>query len=206
MIKGTGSAQQTIEDRPMRLTHLRLRFGLTGLLAACVTGAGVWAGTVDEPADEPESPHPPMTISASCVGRFRKGRSSWYLSVNSAGQAEITVKTRGKPTRRQFVVPEKEMTKLWNVVEAERFVDLADQYGSHVPDDSTSTITVTVGDRTKTVRLCYLPNWMRGKDAIKLGELSRAVHVFLIVREWFNEPEAVDQRTYLKAVLDALKK
>jgi hypothetical protein len=189
----------------MRLIDLHLRFGLTGFLAACLTGAALWAGTIDEPADEPESPRPPMTISASCVGRFRKGRS-WYLSVNSAGQAEITVKTRGKPTRRQFVVPEKEMTKLRSVVEAEQFLDLADEYGRHVPDSSTSSITITVGDRTKTVRLCYLPNWMRGQDPIKLGELNRAVRVFLIVREWFNDPEAVDQRTYLKPLVDAAKK
>ena len=98
------------------------------------------------------------------------------------------------------------MTKLWKVFEGERFPDLADEYGRRVPDDSTSTVTITLGDRTKTVRLCYLGNWMRGQEESKLGELARAIRVVLVVREWFNEPEAVDERAYLKTVLDALKK
>jgi hypothetical protein len=94
----------------------------------------------------------PLTIAMSVAGRFGKGHS-WYLSVNSAGQAELTVDSIPDPTRRQFVVAREQLADLRNLLVDESFFGLDDAYGQDVPDGSTTTIAVSLGDVTKAVKL-----------------------------------------------------
>jgi hypothetical protein len=145
----------------------------------------------------------PLTISASSIGRFANGHS-WYLSVNSAGRAEITIDTFPKRTRREFQVPKEDLVALRKALVEERFFDLADEYGEHVPDGSTNTLTITAGDLTKTVRIRFLMNWVQS-DRARLREPSRAVRIMVLIRGWFSDAEAVDLRRYDQRVLDAVR-
>jgi hypothetical protein len=145
----------------------------------------------------------PMTIAASCVGDFAEGRS-WHLSVNSVGEAQLTIPNFPETKHRKFVVPPQKLEELRNALEEERFFDLAGEYGQLVPDGSTKSITVTVGDRSNSVKLHFLMNWVHG-DKAKLREPSRAVRILMMIRDWFDDPEAVDLRQYDRLILDAAK-
>ena len=143
----------------------------------------------------------PLTLAASCEGRFSRGES-WRLSVNSSGQAEITISTHPRPTRRQFQIPAPQWAALRKSLEDERFFELADAYGEQVPDGSTTTLTVTAGEMTKTVRLRYLMNYVRNEKA-KLREPARALRVQMLIRGWFTDAEAVDLRPNERRVIEA---
>lgn len=144
--------------------------------------------------------HCPITISATCLGNFAKG-SSWYLSVNSAGQAEVAL-LGVKNTRRQFQVPADQWRALQNAVLDERFFELADDYGDLVVDGSTRTLTISVGHLTKTVRVHYLMHHARN-DTSKLRESSRALRVMMLIRAWISDDDAVDLTPYDQRVLEA---
>ena len=114
----------------------------------------------------------PTTVSASCVGHS-PSRFSWYLSVNSAREAELTVVAVPKNTRRRFQVPKAKLAEFSKTLHSERFFELAPLYGRRVPDGSSRTIAVTVGETTKVVRLDYLSNEV-DKDAALLRDACRA--------------------------------
>ena len=82
----------------------------------------------------------------------------------------------------------------------ERFFDLGDEYGEQVADGSTDTISISAGDRTKTVKLHFLMNWVHHAPW-RLREPRRAVKVLLLLRGWFDDPNAVDLRRYDRMVL-----
>jgi hypothetical protein len=146
----------------------------------------------------------PLTLAASNVGNFAQG-SSWHLSVNSAGKAELTIATRASKVRRQFDVPKEQLAVLRKALMEEKFFDLTDEYGQRVPDGSTQTLTVTVGDRAKSVKVRFLMNWIAANEKDKLREPSRAVRLLVLVRGWFADAEAVDLRPYDQKVLEAAK-
>jgi hypothetical protein len=144
----------------------------------------------------------PLTISASTVGRFRHGHS-WYFSVNSAGQAELTIMTIPN-TRRRIVITGNQLEAFRKAMKQERFFELGDAYGQHVFDGSTESLAVTLGNRTKAVEVHYLMNWV-GKDQAKLREPARAVRLLVMIRGWIKDTEAVDLRPYDRKILDAVK-
>ncbi len=171
------------------------------LIATCgilSSGTSLRVGVEDNAADEA-----PLSIAASTVGRFAKGHS-WHLSMNSAGQAELTIKTHPKPIRRRFQVTPEQMRAFRKEVARERFFDLGNEYGQHVPDGSTDTITVIIGDRVKTVKTHFLMNWVHG-DVAKLVEPCRVVRIQGMIRGWFQDVEAVDLREYDQMVIKAVK-
>jgi hypothetical protein len=153
----------------------------------------------------------PLTIVASDVGSFGGGIYSWSLSVNSAGQAELTIETRPKRTSKRFDVPKERMDEFRKALIEERFFELEREYGEVVPDGSTQTITVVTGQRiwlvdphSSTVQIHYLWNWR--DDKAKLREPSRAVRLMVMVRGWFVDERAVDHRKWDEMVLAAVKK
>jgi hypothetical protein len=145
----------------------------------------------------------PFTMKVSTVGRFQEG-SSWHLNVNSAGKAELTIDAPTGKIRRQFKVSNDQMAALRRAVAQAEFFELADEYGEEVPDGSTRTVTVTAGDRTKSVKVRYLMNWVQN-DRDKLREPSRAVGLLVLVRGWFADADAVDLREYDRKVLEAVR-
>jgi hypothetical protein len=146
----------------------------------------------------------PLTLAVSCVGRFAKG-SPWYLSMNSAGKAELTIDAPAGQVRRQFDVPKEQMAALRKALADEAFFDLADEYGERVPDGGAQTMTVTLGGRTRSVKVRFLMNWVVANEKEKLREPSRAVRLLVLVRGWFAAPEAVDLRPYDRKVLKAVQ-
>src|SRR6187200_970805 len=74
----------------------------------------------------------PLTIAMSTVGDFGTGHS-WYLSVNSARQAELTIETNPNRICRQFEVTKEQMEEFRKVLLDARFFELDGQYGEHVP-------------------------------------------------------------------------
>ncbi len=146
----------------------------------------------------------PITIDTSTVGRFTKGMS-WHLNVNSPGQAELTIETFPKPTVKRFNVPKDRMAEFRKALFDERFFELASEYGQQVVDGSTKTLTVKAGERTNTVKVYFLMNWVH-YDKAKLREPSRAVRLLVMLRGWIDDPQAVDLRKYDRMVLDAARK
>jgi len=153
----------------------------------------------------------PLTISVSENGMFAKGRP-WHLSVNSAGQAELTLGFSPFPVgkardtiRKQFQVSKEQMAEFRKALVDERFFELAGEYGEQVPDGSEQVVTVTAGRHANTVRLHFLMNWVAAKDKAKLREPARAVRLLVLVRGWLDEAEAVDHRESDRRVLEVAK-
>lgn len=170
---------------------------MVGALAAAAAQPGQLAAT------DSQLKEAPLTISVSTVGRFSSGYS-WHLSVNSAGQAELTIDTFPDRTSKRFQVSQEQLAEFRNALTAERFFELDGEYGQKVPDGSESTVTVTAGRHANTVRVHYLMNWVAA-DKVKLREPSRAVRLLVLVRGWFESIDAVDQRPFDRKVLDAAK-
>lgn len=176
-----------------------------------VVSALLLLGVLPAGADEPRKPavtaaqleDAPITVSVSTVGRFAHGHS-WHLSVNSAGQAELTIDTVPEPTRKQFQVPKEQWAEFRKTLTEGRFFDLSADYGDVVPSGSERSVTVTAGRHTQTVKIHYLRD-ATPADKARLREPARAVRLLVLVRGWFDEAEAVDLRKYDRTVLDAIK-
>jgi hypothetical protein len=135
----------------------------------------------------------PITLSMSVGGRFSKGKA-WFLSVNSAGQAELTMGYGDSPLRRQFTVSQQQMADLRKALKDNQFFDLGDQYGPRAADSVLTTITVTVGRWSKAITLHNTPP--------KPSEAEcRVVRVALLIHNWFDDKEAVDMREWYQRAL-----
>lgn len=85
----------------------------------------------------------PLTVSVSTIGAFAKGYS-WHLSVNSAGQAELTVDGPERIQKR-FQIPKDQWALFRKAVDDGQFFGLQSEYGEEVPCGSEQSITLTAG-------------------------------------------------------------
>jgi len=146
----------------------------------------------------------PITISASSEGSpdpFSE-EYPWYLSVNSFGQAELSVcSNQTLMSRRTFTVNINQIRELRELLIRNKFFDLEHQYGSQVFDGSRSMVSITIGHMTKSVTFDYLMHYNQEHDHETLSEIARAINVRHSIREWFNDPAAIDLRkTELRAL------
>jgi hypothetical protein len=183
-----------------------LRTILVAVVAA--TAIGIAFATPPAPPPAPNNipatlSNEPMTISMSNYGR-KAQQKPWTLSVNSAGQAELTVGWPSNARRKQFTVPAENLTALRTALANERFFELQNQYGQQVFDGGWDTLAITVGDHTNSVQLNFLGNWIKS-DPAKLREPARALRITTLIRGWFDDPEAIDTRPYDKLAIDAAK-
>ena len=146
----------------------------------------------------------PLAISLDNEGRFAEGWG-WKLDIESDLSANLEIRTFPEATTRAFNLENAQIEELRAVLVEERFFELNDEYGELVADGSTQTITVRCGSASKTVRLHYLMNWVHGNPS-KLVDPSRAVRVWMLVRGWFNDEDAVDLERYDQMVVDAVAK
>jgi hypothetical protein len=144
-------------------------------------------------------PEPPLTIAMSNVGRFSEGYS-WYLSVNAAGQASLRIETFPEQTQREFVVPPTQLAVLRAALRDQRFFELGEAYGAQVPCGSTKTLTVTAGNESRSVKWYAV-----GSEDTNVREACRALRVGMVIRNWFNDSDAVDLRKYEQLSLGACK-
>ena len=143
----------------------------------------------------------PISLTLDNDGRFADGRS-WTLSVANDGTADLEIHSFPSGTKRSFVVTDAQFGELRALLAKERFFELKDEYGELVPDGSTQTLTVTCGTIAKTVTLHFLMNWVHD-DPGRLHEPARAVRVWMHIRQWFDDPDAVNLKNYDQMVLDA---
>lgn len=182
-------------------------FGLVAMIGCGETGTAPSHSDSQPPLEPAVAAAPledaPLTISVSTVGTFAEGHS-WYLSVDSTGQAELTIDTFPDRTHTRFQVPKEQLAEFRTALAEVRFFELNGEYGEQVPDGSETSVTVSTGQQTNTVKVHYLMNWVR-TDKARLREPSRAVRLVVLVRGWFDAAEAVDLRKYDKMVLAAAK-
>lgn len=143
----------------------------------------------------------PISLKLTTFGRFSRGKS-WELDVHHDGNAQLRIETH-PPTIHEFTVSTEQFNELRETLIREHFFKLWSNYGQTVVDGSTDTIRITVGSKTKTVHLRFLMNWVRS-DPEKLREPARAIRVGMVVRNWFDHPDAVDLRRYDQMILDAV--
>jgi hypothetical protein len=135
------------------------------------------------------------------------GSHIWYLSINSAGDAELTIFGIGDPIRHRFVIAERQLMELRNALVEQDFFGLADTYGELVPDGSSDAITIVFGQRSKTVEIHFLMNWVN-EAPHRLKEPSRAIRILLLTHAWLNDFEelGIDRgRQQYEMVLDAME-
>ena len=180
------------------------RFALVVAVSLCMLPTACW---LLNSSDRPQTVaaarvlNEPLTIAASTSGgNATTGR--WYLSVNSAGKAELTIDATPDRVRREFSISEEQMAALRELLVSERFFELQDAYGELVPDGGIDAITVTIGDESRTVRIHYLMNWIEDRKH-RLREPARALRVLLLIRGWFDDPGAADSREHHRMVIEA---
>ena len=98
-----------------------------------------------------------------------------------------------------------QLEELRGLLVSEQFFTLNEDYGQLVPDGGTQSLTITVGDRTHTVRIHFLGNCVAAHDISKLQEPARALRVWKLIRSWFSHPQAASSLPYYQRVLDAVK-
>ncbi len=161
-------------------------------------------GNLPATPNEYQVPTLPITIAMSEVGDFQSGHT-WYLSVNSSGDAVVEIRKPGESVKQPYQATTQQVTSLRELLIAEKFFDFDDDYGDKVPDGSTQTLTIAVGDYEKTVRVHFLMNWVNQfGNRGPLLEAARALRVWLAARNWFQHADAVDTRSYDQRILNAI--
>ena len=135
----------------------------------------------------------PMTIAASNFGDFDT-KSSWFLSINSSGQAELTT-TAGEV--QDFEVNYDKLLEFKKELAKQSFFDLKDIYGSSaVVECYIETIAVTIGTKTKVVTM------YSGGAGSKDEGIKRARIICGIVRGWIKNDKVVDMRPAAERNID----
>lgn len=147
----------------------------------------------------------PIAVTVAIDGRFPPEVYPWRFDMNPEGKAVLAVKKWRDPIRRELVIPPAEIATLRTALEREKFFTLKNEYGQLVPDGGCTTLSVSQGEKTNTVHIRFLGNWVRSNPE-KLQEPARALRVLNIIRAWFDEPEAVDLRRHNQLVIDAAEK
>ena len=144
----------------------------------------------------------PITIAACVDGRFGD-KSSWFLSVNSSGKAEVTIKSSTGDVRREFSVTDLSLRLFRELLIRERFFDLEREYGDSVPDGSTTIVSVVVGDLSQTVRVRYYMDLIENPESDELQEIVRVLRVVEKLRHWFGDKDAVYLGNYRMKAMEA---
>lgn len=193
----------------------RLRFSLANALlaTASIAFAVGWWATANRKENSPTSARRfrpaggdffelPITISASEVGRFAKGKS-WYLSVNSVGQATVTLDGDLKHANKFTVTPE----QLAGIRQTTQFLDffmLDGDFGEVTWIGNVRTMTISIGKYTNTVRIHSFKN-IDLLDRTALLQQMPAINVWNKIRELIPVPEAADSRSEDQVLIDAVQ-
>jgi hypothetical protein len=121
-----------------------------------------------QPTAANEIQNSPLTISAERTPSL--GVGGWRLKIDSAGKGELITEHFNESTRTPVKLTEAQLKEFREVLLRARFFDLAKEYGGQVPDGHVETITITAGEKTKTVTIRYV-HW----DGETKAEFRRAV-------------------------------
>ena len=148
----------------------------------------------------------PITISLSTMGRFGL-KNPWHLSVNSKGQAELTIERgrAGKRAKLQFQVTDEQFANLRKVLIEEKYFDLKDTYGEHLVDCAVRTLTIAAGDLAKTVKIYSFTNLVIEDNKSKLIEGSGIIRILFLLQAWIKDERPFDLTKWDHKVLEATK-
>jgi hypothetical protein len=135
--------------------------------------------------------------------------NAWELSLNSNGEAVLLSNPFAEPPiSHAFQFSNEQLQAIRNLLISEQFFDLKDRYGDLVPDGSSETLTIVVGQHSKSVTFDFLrwdpsdPNY----DAAQLRETARGLRVWLALRDGFPAVTMADERPFLRRALQAAEK
>lgn len=143
----------------------------------------------------------PITISASAAGgmQFHK---SWFLSVNSEGDAVLTIDML-EPKGFKFSVSKERLRRIQKLVQTGRFSTNPMWIGRGSPDDVICSLTITRGGRTWMFTYQSVSDY--SKDSETVEQIRRAYALRHEVRGWLDElndtVEFLDMREHDRIVL-----
>jgi len=184
----------------MRVVFVVLAFAF---LVGCTEGGlpeNHTTRTVTERSPEVADLSGPISLSLHIIARFEDG-DSWTLDVSPDGRADLIIYSIQAATKRSFSVTEEQLSGLRAVLIRERFFELEDEYG--LPSKAGRKLSVRCGELNKTVVLLSLSDLVR-YDRDKSHEAARAVRVWMHVRSWFDDAEAVNLGRYDQEFLDTV--
>jgi len=178
------------------------------LLVACATQESTpeIGSTTNEVTEQPapqniDESGAVITLRLDIDGAFADGWP-WTLEMGADRNAKLTIHAFPDKIRRSFHVTQEQIDELATVLVAERYFELNNAYGELVPDGGSQTIMVTLGEQSNTVELNYFMNWANYEPE-RLPEPARGVSVWMHIRQWFDDAEAVNLKRYDQMVVDA---
>lgn len=148
----------------------------------------------------------PLTLASSLVGNMFVEGHSWYLSVNSDGQACLTIEKLPELPTCTYKINRNQLLTLRRTLIDNRFFDLRQQYGDYVVEGSEMALAITVGSLTHSVTLNHLPSRIASGTKSELGEIIRAIEIFQVVESWVSDPRAVKASKSLASLRKAARK
>jgi hypothetical protein len=139
----------------------------------------------------------PFVLNMKVVAPFSKGRG-WKFTMDDSGSAHLTISTYPNPKTRSIKVSGKQIAQFRDALVKQQFFALGAEYGDKVPDGNTRILSIKQGKQNKSVTLRFLRS-----NASNLLEVKRAVRIWNIAQDWFNDADAIDMRSYDKRILDA---
>jgi hypothetical protein len=106
----------------------------------------------------------------------------WHLNVDQNGEAQV-VEVLPTPNTLKFKVNAGQLAELQQALVSEHFIELGNEYGDNVPDGGSCRMTITQGNRSKTVTVLFMQNWEQEGNN-KLEEARRAVRILNIITKW----------------------
>ena len=177
--------------------------GILALIAVVgVLGVYAWQSEFGNSTSPGQIRNDPISLEMGVTGELSVD-GLWHVSVDSAGRAKLISHEKfPQTTSRKFRITPQQFGELRKTLLRERFFDLSDEYGENVPDGSTDTLNVSMGEQKKTVKLHYLGNWVNN-DKKRLCEPARALRVWILIQAWFNHPSVIESRRYKQMLIDA---
>jgi hypothetical protein len=162
----------------------------------------------------------PLTIVFSKVTEaavFNGQPNGWCWSINSAGQAELTVSitpnvaklTSSKAIRKELKLSVQQMAAIRKSLRDGRFFHLKGDYGPCIIHGGWTTLTVVAGLLTKSVRFHSSWAWVSDlkRERAALVEAAPAVRIWLKVCEVVDpDGKVFEERQEVAEVLRTLKK
>jgi hypothetical protein len=145
---------------------------------------------VQNPLTDAEIRTLPISIFASQTGKFKNG-NAWSLSVGPAGHFDLNIQNVPKDYKEPLRLSSESSDRIRELLVADNFFLLADEYGEKDQEGHTKTVSVAIGKTKKTIRIHYRKDGsLTIKD--KAEEVPRALHTYNVIRSWFHVPVAAN--------------
>ena len=149
-----------------------------------------WGGDETQVAKAEE----PITICVSSTPGF-SNKCKWYMSVNSAGSAELTIATPDRFVRREFKIHPTKLDELHKAVIESEYFDLQRAVlGVDLIDGASDSITVIRGTKAKTVDVRRFGSRNIAPD--ELRDVKNVLNILSKMRALFDDESAADCRKF----------